>query len=101
MVAVTDGGKSPHHTSIEELPEVVEQRQRLSDWEANTIGRRGAIVTLVERKSRLTLLEKIDADPSTDRPLGEVRLVVDGSRVGFHHQLLGGLAFRRRVLPLV
>lgn len=56
-------GQIPHRTSIEERPDVVEQRQRLGDWEADTIigkGHRGAIVTLVERKSRLTLLEKID-----------------------------------------
>ena len=56
-------GQIPLRTSIEERPTIVEQRQRLGDWEADTIigkGRRGAIVTLVERKSRLTLLEKID-----------------------------------------
>lgn len=55
-------GKIRNRVSIEERPEIVEQRKRLGDWEADTIigkGGRGAIVTLVERKSRLTLLEKI------------------------------------------
>ena len=34
--------------------------------------------------------------------LGEIRLIVDGSKVGFGHQLLLiGLAYRRRVVPLV
>lgn len=49
--------------SIDERPEIVEQRKRLGDWEGDTIvgkGRRQAIVTLVERKSRFTLMEKIE-----------------------------------------
>ena len=34
--------------------------------------------------------------------LGEVRLIVDGSKVGFNHQLLMvAIAFRRRALPIV
>jgi len=32
---------------------------------------------------------------------GEIRLIVDGSKIGFHHQLLiVSLAFRRRALPI-
>lgn len=56
-------GKIPDRTSIEQRPDVVEQRKRLGDWEADTIigkGRRHTIVTLVDRKSRFTLLEKIE-----------------------------------------
>lgn len=48
--------------SIEERPGVVEERKRLGDWEADTlIGKKStfALVTLVERKSRFTLLKKI------------------------------------------
>ena len=34
--------------------------------------------------------------------LGEIRLIADGSKVGFHHQLLIiSIAYRRRSLPLV
>jgi IS30 family transposase len=49
-------GKIPNQTSIEERPAIVEARERLGDWEGDTIiGKRkqGAIVTLVDRKSRL------------------------------------------------
>jgi IS30 family transposase len=57
--------------SIDERPEIVEQRKRLGDWEGDTIapkeysssigkGKRQAIVTLVERKSRFTLIEKVE-----------------------------------------
>lgn len=49
-------GKIPNQTSIEERPAIVETRERLGDWEGDTIvgkGKQGAIVTLVDRKSRL------------------------------------------------
>ena len=55
-------GKIPNQVSIEERPEIVEKRELLGDWEADTIigsGKRGAIVTLVERKSRFTLLKQV------------------------------------------
>ena len=48
-------GKIPNQKSIEERPEIVERRKRVGDWEADTIigkGKKGAIVTLVDRKSR-------------------------------------------------
>ena len=55
-------GKIPNRVSIEQRPEIVELRERIGDWEADTIigaGQQGAIVTLVERKSRFTLMEKV------------------------------------------
>jgi IS30 family transposase len=55
-------GKIPDQVSIEERPEIVEKRERLGDWEADTMigaGKQGAIVTLVDRKSRLTLLKQV------------------------------------------
>jgi IS30 family transposase len=56
-------GQLPDRVSIEERPAIVEQKARLGDWEVDTIlgkGRRQAIVTLTERKSRLALLSKVD-----------------------------------------
>lgn len=54
---------------IRERPSIVETRSRLGDWEADTIvGRRqkGSILSLVERRSRLLLLEKLeDRSPDT------------------------------------
>jgi IS30 family transposase len=55
-------GKLPNRVSIEERPPLVEQRQRLGDWEVDTLvgkGQRGALVSLVERKSRYTLLQPV------------------------------------------
>jgi len=55
-------GHLPNCRSIEERPAIVNGRKRLGDWEVDTmIGKRQkqAILTLTERKSRLTLLGKV------------------------------------------
>ena len=49
---------------IEERPAIVEERTRVGDWELDSIigkGHQGAIVSLVDRTSRLTLLQKVEA----------------------------------------
>jgi IS30 family transposase len=49
---------------ISERPAIVGQRLRIGDWEADTImggGRKGALLSLVERVSKYTLLHKLDA----------------------------------------
>ena len=49
--------------SIDERPTVVDSRERLGDWEADTvIGQQGTgvLVTLAERKSRLYLVRRVD-----------------------------------------
>ena len=55
-------GQLPNCRSIEERPAGVSTRKRLGDWEVDTlIGKqqKQAILTLVERKSRFTLLGKV------------------------------------------
>jgi len=55
-------GTIPARRSIEERPEVVGLRERLGDWESDTIigkGHQGALVTLTERNSRFTLVRKV------------------------------------------
>lgn len=52
-------GRLPNTTSIELRPAIVNERRRLGDWEVDTLlGKRAGhvLVTLTERKSRLTLL---------------------------------------------
>jgi len=56
-------GKLKNRVSIDERPAIVDTRQRLGDWEVDTIigkGHRHPIVSLVERKSRLALLKKVE-----------------------------------------
>jgi IS30 family transposase len=48
---------------IDQRPEVINNRQRYGDWEIDTIvgkNHKGAIVTLVERKSAFTLMAKLN-----------------------------------------
>ncbi len=56
-------GKLPNRVSIEERPAIVDSRERLGDWEVDTMvgkGHRGALVTLTERKSRLALIHRVE-----------------------------------------
>ncbi len=56
-------GRMENITSIELRPTIVESRERLGDWEADTLlGRRHGpvLLTLTERKSRFTLLALMD-----------------------------------------
>lgn len=52
----------PKGTSIDERPAIVEQRERLGDWESDTVESKDykpGINTLVERKSGLVLISKL------------------------------------------
>jgi IS30 family transposase len=56
-------GKIKNRVSIDQRPVIVDTRQRMGDWEVDTIigkGHRHAIVSLTERKSRLALLRKVE-----------------------------------------
>ena len=56
-------GKIPNAVSIEKRPEETEKRERLGDWEGDTIvgnKHKGAILTLVDRKSGYTLIGQLN-----------------------------------------
>ena len=58
----TRRGQIPNQQSIDQRPAIVDSRNRYGDWEVDTvIGRhhKQALVTLVERKSSLTLIAKV------------------------------------------
>ena len=91
-------GRIPGRVGIEERPEVVNERSRLGDWEADTIfGRRKhqAIVTITERKTRFTLMQKVtqktsqavgDALIELLRPYPVLTLTVDNGKEFMEHQ---------------
>ena len=57
----------PNRVDITERPEVVELRSRLGDWEGDTVyGQDAHLVTLVDRKSRFTLIGKTDTKMNRD-----------------------------------
>jgi IS30 family transposase len=67
-------GQIKGRISIDERPEVVNERSRIGDWEADTvIGKQGGdvLVTLVERKTRWSIIGK-----APNRTAKEVRAVI-------------------------
>jgi IS30 family transposase len=72
-------GRLSGAVSIEGRPRVVDSRRRFGDWEGDTLisrGRRGGLVSLVERKSGYTLLARVDDLRSvTVRHTAQQRLV--------------------------
>ena len=55
-------GKIPNRVSIDKRPEVVNKRERIGDWEIDTIigkNHQGAILTATERKTQFVLMSKL------------------------------------------
>jgi len=56
-------GVIKNRRSIEERPAIVETKKRIGDWEADTIigkAHKGALVSLTERRSKLSLIYKVE-----------------------------------------
>jgi transposase, IS30 family len=56
-------GIIPDRVDIDQRPAIVAQRGRIGDWEADTMvgrGRKGAILSLVERVTKYTILQRLD-----------------------------------------
>ncbi len=56
-------GTIKNRIGIQERPKIVERKIRIGDWEGDTVvgkNHQGALVTLVDRKSKLTLIGKVD-----------------------------------------
>ena len=65
-------GQIPDRVSIDKRPAIVDAKTRIGDWETDTIigkNHKGAILTIVDRKSKITLMHKLPnkrADLITD-----------------------------------
>jgi len=95
-------GQLLNRVSIDERPAIVERRTRLGDWELDTIigkGHKQAIVSLTERKSRLTLIAKVPTKEAEGvknavlkllSPLSEYvhTITSDNGKEFAHHELI-------------
>jgi IS30 family transposase len=55
-------GQIPGRISIDERPEIVDLKERIGDWEIDTIigkNHKGALVTAVERKTKFTCIRRV------------------------------------------
>ena len=71
-------GQLPGRVSIEARPAIVESRSRLGDWELDTIiGKvhKQAIVSLTERKARLSLIAKVECKTADQVASTVIRLL--------------------------
>ena len=77
------GGPKPNHTlknriSIDLRPEVVDNKERFGDWEIDTIigkNNKGAILTVVERKSAFLLMAKLNGRNADELAKSTIRLL--------------------------
>ena len=68
-------GRIPNRISIDDRPATVNNKSRVGDWEGDTIignGHRGVVATLVERKTKYTVLAK-----SKTKQAGPVRQSIE------------------------
>ena len=76
-------GQIRNRISIDERPEIVTQKTRLGDWEIDTVigkNHQGALVTIVDRVSKYTLIKKVDskqADVVTKAAISLLRPYLD------------------------
>jgi len=57
-------GQLANRTSIDERPDIVDLKSRIGDWEGDTVigkGRKNAFVTMVERKTLYTVVQRIES----------------------------------------
>jgi len=71
-------GKIPNRTDIDQRPAIVEKKTRIGDWEADLVSgvhHRGFLVTLVERRSKYTLIGQVRQKISVEVKKEIVRLL--------------------------
>ena len=71
-------GQLINRVSIDERPAVVDDRSRLGDLELDTIigkGHKKAIVSIIERKSRLTLIHKVERTTASNVTSATLKLL--------------------------
>ncbi|MCA1605491.1 MAG: IS30 family transposase [Acidobacteria bacterium] len=81
-------GQLPDRVSISQRPQIVDSKRRLGDWEADTIiGQRHqqALVSLTERKSKLTRLKKVERN--TAEAVAQASLALLGTGTGKVHTI--------------
>ena len=71
-------GQIPNRTSIDKRPQIVASKGRFGDWEADTIvgaRHKGGILSVVERKSKLTRLRKLATKGATEMKDNSIALL--------------------------
>jgi len=89
-------GRIPNRVSIDRRPKIVDMRRRIGDWEVDTIigkNHKQAMVSLTERKSRLTLIRKVERKTAQAVSEAVINLLVSLSRKAHTITADNGLEF--------
>ena len=71
-------GQIKDRVSIEERPDIVDERSRVGYWEIDTVigkGHSGAIVTIVERKTKFTVAAQVNSKHANAVTLATIKLL--------------------------
>lgn len=71
-------GKIPNRVDIDQRPAIVEQKSRIGDWEADLVSgihHKGFLVTLVDRRSKFTLIGQVKNKTAANVTAEIVRLL--------------------------
>lgn len=72
-------GQIPDRVSIEERPEIVDAKERIGDWEVDTVigkNHQCALVTAVERKTKFTCIRKVQRKSAEEVTHALVRMLL-------------------------
>lgn len=81
-------GMLKNRISIDERPDIIEKKERIGDWEGDTVigkGQKGALVTLTERVSRYTLASMLPSKHAEGVTATIIGLL--GPHKGKHHTM--------------
>lgn len=100
-------GQIKNRVSIDERPEVVDDKSRIGDWEIDTVigkAHRGALVTIVERVTNFTVSAQVNSKSAADvtratiallRPLKDVVHTItadNGKEFAYHEEISKALS---------
>jgi len=100
-------GQIKNRVSIDDRPQVVDDKSRIGDWEIDTMigkGHSGALVTIVERVTKLTVSTRVNSKSAADvteatiallKPLEDVVHTItadNGKEFAYHEQISKALS---------
>lgn len=80
-------GQIKDRVSIDERPKSIDKRERIGDWEIDLVigkGHKGAVVTIVDRLSLMTLIAKVDSKHANLVTEATIALLSDYKHNGAH-----------------
>ena len=71
-------GQICNRVSIEQRPDIVDEKSRIGDWEIDTVigqNHQGALVTIVERNSKFTVIQKVETKQAEGVTMATITLL--------------------------